>query len=224
MTVASDVDAVVKLVRETLGDSSAWEEPAGYPDSLALCAIDSVYSLQSRYSAVVRVLDHYRAYRREQGGNPYRDGAPELLAVIEELGGPAAVADGLFRNRAKAPGTKGGRLKSEALAEAVGRLRDIGVETAADFRTADKSQAWRAWQVKGLGAVSWDYLLMLSGAQGVKADTMVRRFVTEAVGESGLVSMDRAERAVKAAAERFGLTQRTLDHAIWLYQRAVPSS
>lgn len=55
MTVASDISAVERLVREMLGDSSSWAEPAGYPDSLALCAIDSVYSLQSHYSATVRV-------------------------------------------------------------------------------------------------------------------------------------------------------------------------
>lgn len=227
MTAASDTDAVEKLVRETLGDPASWQEPAGYPDSLALCAIDSVYSLQSRYSATVRVLDRYRAYRREQGGDPNTDGASELLAAIEAAGGPAAAADLLFGNRAKAPGTRGSRLKSESLAEAVGRLRDIGVETAADLRAAAKSDvkpAERAWRVKGLGIVSFDYLLMLSGAQGVKADTMVRRFVTRAVEESGLVSKERAERAVKGAAQSFGSTQRALDHAIWLYQRTARAS
>jgi hypothetical protein len=161
---------------------------------LALCAVDSVYSLQSRYSATVRVLDRYRAYRREQGGDPNTDGASELLTAIEATGGPVAAADALFGNRAKAPGTRGTRLKSESLAEAVRRLRDIGIETTAGLRSADEADAWRAWRVKGLGAVSWDYLLMLSGAQGVKADTTVRRFVSAAVGESGLVTKERAER------------------------------
>lgn len=164
MTVAGDVDAVEKFVRNRLGEPSSWAEPAGYPDSLALCAIDSAYSLQSRYTATVHVLDHYRTYRREQGGDPNKDGVPELLAAIQQVGGPTAAADDPFRNRGNAPGTR--RLKSESLAEAVGRLADIGVETTADLRSADRSEARRAWRVTGLGPVSWEYLLMLSGAQG----------------------------------------------------------
>ena len=222
MTVAGDVDAVEKLVRDRLGEPFLWVEPDGYPDSLALCAIDSVYSLQSRYTATVNVLDRYRAYRRGQGGDPDKDGIPELLAAMQEAGGPTAAADHLFQNRANAPGTR--RLKSDALAEAVARLADIGVETTTHLRSADTSQARRAWQVKGLGSVSWDYLLMLSGAQGVKADTRVRQFVTTAVGESVLVSKDRAKRAAKLAAERLGSTQRAFDHAIWQYQRTVRPS
>lgn len=222
MTAAGDVDAIEKLVRDRLGEPSSWTEPDGYPDSLALCAIDSVYSLQSRYTATVNVLDRYRAHRREQGGDPSKDGVPELLAVILEAGGPTAAAENLFRNRANAPGTR--RLKSEALAEAASRLADIGVETTTDLRSADRSEAGRAWQVNGLGSVSWDYLLMLAGAQGIKADSRVRQFVTTAVGEGGLVAKDRAKRAAKAAAERLGSTQRALDHAIWQYQRTVRSS
>ena len=221
MTIAGDVDAVEKLVRDKLGEPSLWVEPDGYRDSLALCAIDSVYSLQSHYTATIHVLDRYRTHRREQGGDPNKDGAPELLAAIQHVGGPAAAADDLFRNRANAPGTK--RLKSESLVEAVGRLLDIGVETTAHLRSADTSDARRAWRVKGLGAVSWDYLLMLAGVQGVKADTRVRNFVTTAVGESDVVSKERAERAAKAAAQRLGSTQRALDHAIWQYQRTVRS-
>lgn len=224
MTVADDVDPVEKLVREKLGEVSAWDEPVGYPDSLALCAIDAVYSLRSHYTAAIHVLDRYRTYRREQGGDPETDGASELLAAIREAGGAASAAGGLFENRATAPGTRGRRLKSESLAEAVDQLRDNGVETAADLRSADHLEGRRAWQVKGLGPVSWDYLLMLSCVQGVKADTMVRRFVSAAVGENGLVSKDRAERAVKAAAGRLGSSQRALDHAIWLYQRKTRSS
>lgn len=222
MTVAGDVDAVEMLVRTRLGEPSLWAQPAGYPDSLALCAIDSVYSLRSHYTATISVLDRYRVYRRERGGDPNKDGAHELLAAIQQAGGPVAAADDLFRNHANAPGTK--RLKSESVAEAVGRLADIGVETTADLRSADTPGARRAWRVKGLGSVSWDYLLMLSGTQGVKADVMVRRFVTTAVGESGLVSTDRAERAAKAAAARLGSTQRALDHANWQYQRLARSS
>ncbi|GAB2472030.1 hypothetical protein [Xylanimonas ulmi] len=224
MTDASDALDVERAATQLLGATAGWQEPAGYPDSLALCAIDSVYSLQSPYSATVRVLDRYRVARRRQGGDPERDGASELLAAVDDAGGPAVAAEVLFGNRGKAPGTRSARLKSEALAEAVGRLREIGIETAEALSGADEAAARRAWCVRGLGAVSWDYVLMLAGVQGVKADTMVRRFVTAAVGASVLVSKERAESAVKAAASRLGATERALDHAIWLHQRRQPAA
>jgi hypothetical protein len=37
---------------------------------------------------VIKVVDAYRRYRREQGGDPNVDGVPELLATFDELGGP----------------------------------------------------------------------------------------------------------------------------------------
>lgn len=63
-----------------------------------------------------------------------------------------------------------------------------------------------------------------SGCSTPKADTMVRRFVTAAVGAPALVSKERAEGAVKAAASRLDVTERALDHAIWLHQRRQPAA
>lgn len=80
MTSARDVEAVGKFVRETLGIVSMWDEPLGYPESLALCAIDAVYSLRSRYTATIRVLNRYRTYRRQQGGDPDTGAAPSTSA------------------------------------------------------------------------------------------------------------------------------------------------
>ena len=215
-----DAAAVERLAREAgLPAPADWTEPPGYPDSLALCAIDSVYSLQSRYSATVRVLDRYRAARRAEGADPAHDGATDLLDAIDRSGGPVGAAVHLLGSQAKAPGTRGAVLKSAALAQAVAGLRGLGVETTADLRAADPVAAGSVWRVRGLGPVSWEYLLMLAGTQGVKADTMVRRFVTTAVGAGSLVSSERAGTAVKAVAARLDVTERAFDHAIWGYQR-----
>lgn len=56
--------------------------PDGYPDGLALCVIDSVQSTGVTYSSVENVIARYRAYRRDQGGDPNRDGVRDLLATI----------------------------------------------------------------------------------------------------------------------------------------------
>lgn len=82
----------------------------------------------------------------------------------------------------------------------------------------------RRWgSVPGQGSgISWSYFLMLSGAAGVKADRMIRRFVAEALGRADEteVSMQEAIALVTATAERLGVSAATLDHQIWLYQRA----
>ncbi len=79
--------------------------------------------------------------------------------------------------------------------------------------TAAAKTAWLS--VHGLGITSWDYLEMNVGLQGVKADTMVRRYVARAVGASKMVSVDRARAAVKGAADLIDVSYKRLDHAIW---------
>ena len=216
--MTDDATAVRDLALSTLGLPETWEEPQGYPDSLALSAIDAVYSLRAHYSGVVNVLDRYRALRRAQGADPYQDSGPALLAVIDGAGGPVAASTTLF-NEAKAPGVTPPLLKSVVLAHAVAALHRVGIATAADLRDATPSRlaagrtAWLA--VAGVGPVAWDYLQMNVGRQSVKADTMVCRFVTRAVGAPTTVSVVRAKAAVQQAADLVGVPYRALDHRIW---------
>src|SRR4051794_39743676 len=64
--------------------------PGGYPESLALCIVDSVQSTGVTYSSVINVRQKYRSYRIEQGADPNTDGARELVGSFDELGGPEA--------------------------------------------------------------------------------------------------------------------------------------
>jgi len=220
----ADAEAVRDRVEAALPPPATWTDPTGYRDSLAMCVIDSVFSLRASYSSTVRVLDRYRAVRRAAGGNPERDRLTDLLATVDGVGGPdAAAGPALFDNRTYAPGTarrgRTGVLKAAAVHDAATKLRSIGIDTIADLsdRTDSAATAWRS--VRGLGRVSWAYVLMLTGAVGVKADTMVRRFVAAAVGVQA-VTDERARQAVEDAARLLGVDARVLDHAIWLYQRA----
>jgi hypothetical protein len=214
--MSDDAQAVRDLAAKELGLPQTWAEPSGYRSSLALCAIDAVYSLRAKYAGVVNVLDRYRTLRRSQGADPYKDAGPDLLAVIDGAGGPDAASETIF-NRNVAPGTE--VLKVAALARAVAALQAVGITTAADLREATPVTlvaARTAWTgTRGLGPVSWDYLLMLTGQDGVKADTMLRRFVTRAVGASKQVSVDRARAAVREAADLLGVSPTVLDHRIW---------
>ncbi len=189
----------------------------GYPDSLALCALDSVFSLTAHYSSTRRVVERYRTARVAAGADPELDGLGDLVAAIDAAGGASAAATGIFDNRQHAPGAK--RLKAEALYGAAVRLADAGIVTSIDLREAAADpirlavveRAWRA--ERGLGHASWRYLLMLAGVPGVKIDRMISRYVTRALG--GNIPKAQIEKVFAEASETLGVEIHELDHAIW---------
>lgn len=201
------------------------EPPGGYRDGLALCVIDSVQSTGVNYTSVGKVLDRYRTYRRAQGADPAADGAVELLATFDELGGTDAWASRSgTRNRTS---TRGGILKAEAIREAARVLTAGGIDTTTDLRAAADDEArlepvWKAWcTVKGQrSGITWRYVLMLAGVPGVKPDRMICRFVADALGAPRRsVGPEFAAEIVTAAAPELDMSATALDHAIWRFQR-----
>jgi len=103
-------------------------------------------------------------------------------------------------------------------------LLAINVDSTQDLRKAAEDadtleavhEAWTG--VHGLGKASWDYLLMLAGPDGSKADTLLLRFTTRALALPRTVPPTRAQAALKCSANTLGVTQKRLDHAIWLYE------
>lgn len=216
----ADAELIVEAVKRELGPREDWKRPRGYPDSLALCVIDSVFSLRARYSTVENVVGAYRQARATQDGVADTDGTPELLSAIETAGGPDRAATLLFRNHGRAPGTK--ELKASAVANGARALVEVGVSTAEDLRkelaVSAEAPSKAGWlSVAGLGPASWAYLGMLTGADGVKGDTWIVRFVSRAVGEH--TAPQRASRAVQEAAGILQVPAAVLDHRIWSHER-----
>ena len=199
--------------------------PCGYRDGLALCVIDSVQSTGVTYSSVEGVVARYRSYRREQGGEPDLDGVPELLATFNELGGPEGWAKEVGnRNRTS---TRGGVLKAEAIQDAARVLGADGVETtgalvdaAADEMRLDRlRRAWCAVPGQRSG-ITWHYMQMLAGIEGVKPDRMICRFVADALGlPRRAVTPAFALEIMTVAAKEMGMSPTNLDHAVWQWQR-----
>lgn len=212
----SDATLAAEAALRELGAPSQWRTPRGYPDLLGLCVIDSVFSLRSRYRSVEKARNSHRAARGALGANADRDGAPQLVDAILWAGGPDNASTVLFANESRAPGTR--RLKAAAIMDGAQGLIDMGVRTTTDPRRAlgascaDVRSRWLA--VPGLSPVSWDYLAMLAGEDGVKADTWVVRYVTRVTGEP--VSAARAAKALIGAAEILGASTKALDHRVWL--------
>lgn len=209
--------------REHLGDPTSWREPPGYPDGLAICVLDCIWSLGARYQDhVVPVLNRYRAHRKEAGANPGTDSLGDLRQVAHRLGGDQGLAE-LLDNRQRTSTHSGAPLKAEAVLIAAERLLDVGVDTADDFRHAVSTRpevvhtAWRATPGQRSSDTGWRYLQVLTGADEVKPDRMVCRFVAKALDVPS-VRPRQAAPLVVLAAQVLAVRPRTLDHAIWRYQ------
>lgn len=199
--------------------------PAGYRDGLALCVIDSVQSTGVTYSSVENVVARYRAYRREQGGDPNRDGVAELLATFAELDGPAGWAKKIGNSNRTS--TRGGVLKSEAIRDAARVLDREGIRDTDSIRKlaqdgAQLEQVRKAWcAVKGQrSGITWHYMLTLAGIPGVKPDRMICRFVADSLELSRPgVTPPFALAILTAAAKEMGMSPTNLDHGVWQFQR-----
>lgn len=110
----------------------------------------------------------------------------------------------------------GGVLKAAAIVDAAGRLVSDGAVHAVDVDEARHKSAYVG--TKGLGPVTWSYFLMLLGHDGVKADTLVTRFVAQAVNRE--VSAEEVTELVTSVARELEVSPTVLDHAIWRHMSA----
>jgi hypothetical protein len=218
-----DIAEVVRACEARLNSSAKWTHFEGYPGSLALCVLDAIWSISTRYPVTRGVIQRYRGQRRWQG-NPDEDGLPELLAFYGTVGGVDSFID-TVGTRNLVSTQPGAMRKGEAAFHAATALHDLGVDTAEQFRSADGTplaeqvrEAWRSVPGQRSG-ISWRYLRMLAGLPDVKPDRMVIRFLAAALHvDETSIDADRAVALVQAAAEHFGVDQRALDHEIWEYQ------
>ena len=202
------------IERELPKPWTAW--PGGYPNEVEAALVDAVLSIRAAYgnspaSGVRGAVSRYRKW--VDGGR--LDDLARLANFTPDR--PAEV----LGNHQKTSGV----LKAAAIVEAANNLLAAGVTCAADLDPETHRRAYT--RVHGLGGVTWEYLTMLLGHSGIKADTWVTRWVSEAVGATQLSNRDAHDLLAEAARELGigsndpevpGLTQ--LDHAIWNAARA----
>lgn len=227
-----DVVRLTEACRGLFGDPSTWIEAEGYPDSLALCVIDSIFSTGSSYQSVINVVQAYRELRRAEGGNPDKDGISELLESFEHFGGSAAWAKAV--NNHKPAHTKpGALLKAEVVRQAALVLNGLEtgpILTAADLRAEyanDSSlkivkKSWLRLPSQSSG-VTYNYLLLLAGIQSVKPDRMVVRFINEQLQlDGGYLTPKQVAHLITQVAESYRTEPRKLDHVIWRHASNRP--
>ncbi len=217
--IMTDLDLLVTAITEDLGDPSDWRAPVEFRDSLALCALNSAYSLRASSAAATNVLVRYRALRPTAD----TDSGPDLIEAMDSAGGPADFARDVLRNESKLPGTN--RLRPEGIYEGLSRLAalDTAVTSTEHLRTAatdGSTSAETAWlSVKGFGTLAWSYLIMNAGVTTeTKPDVMVQRYLTRVLGDDNILTAPRTRQLLQAAATKLAVEPRDLDRVIWLHE------
>ena len=224
-TIDEQVRRVAEHCRAVLGDLSLLPEPPGYPNSLALCVLDAIWSMGVRYTAVKRVISRYRQHRSSLGADPDCDSLNALLATIDQAGSPEGFAD--LVNNHQRTATRGGVLKAETVAIAARMLTAQAINHPADLQAAIRTgraehieEIWRTAPGQRSG-ISWRYLLMLAGVAEVKPDRMIRRFVADALHQAQVEAQTAARLVTEVQHTSPGVSLRALDHAIWQHQRTI---
>lgn len=211
------VKRLMTAITDTLPQPwASW--PGGYPDEVEAALIDAVLSIRANYGSTssTGVRGAVRRYRDAVGGGSLNDLSRLAAFTPQSLGQ-------VLRNEQKTSGVT----KAAAIVEAANKLQRAGLVKAGDLDPELHMSAYT--QVHGLGKVTWEYFTMLLGRPGVKADSWITKWVSEAAGTGKQMTSDQANTLVKQAAtelgigtdseERPSLTQ--LDHAIWKAARTA---
>ena len=214
----AELARVVDKITAELGPQSVWPSPV-LLEGLAQCILNAVCSTGNRSESVIRVLDRYRRRRVEAGADPNIDGPAELLAEIRACGGPEGFADALG-NHWRAWQSKTAPYKTKVIHGAAELLATASVHNREQLEAALENptrhdalkRGWRDLPGQRSG-LTWRFFLMNTGMPGIKADRMITRWTSRALGRS--TTPQEAERILIDAAKRLGVDTRRLDHAVW---------
>lgn len=220
-----DIQAVI----DELGDPTTWSRPTGYKSSLALCVMDSIWSLGIKYKTVENVLDRYLIDRGLTGlaqSQLSNDSPRDFLLWCETFGGHndhELVAERLD-NRNKTSSING-VLKASAVVKACELLAHEGIDTTESLMLSAEvfKQKW-LYEIPGQrSGISWKYLLMLAGSPGVKPDRMVIRFMEHHLVPASLEA-DEFVNELLVAINDSSITATDVDHRIWSIERSRKDS
>lgn len=233
---ASHGDRLARLI-ESLRSKLDLSEPLNPEEyayqSLPLCILDAVFSINAKYESTRNVVERYcshyqlRQVRKDPFCLPPVEEQEPVSAFVEKVTqlGPEKFAVSVLENRQRTS-TKNGILKSEAVLRFAQVLKAHKVEY---FQEVERIQGLESFEnaimaIPGQGTgITARYFYMLAGSHDfVKPDRMILGFLRDQLGEK--LSQDEAQRILSEASnalkpEHPHLTTKTLDHHIWQYQR-----
>lgn len=235
MSQTSDQTRIFNECNRVLPLGTASLSAEYYYDSLPQCVIDAVYSIGVRYTStrrtVINYCNHTGVTRLSTPlGNPSdRHTINDLLNNINSYPTIADCAACLFENKQQTS-TTNGILKADAVKRFATVLRDNGIQTLHDIRTASPATiAAIESEIKKIpgqrSGISFSYFLMLSGDDShMKIDRWLLRFVGNALGVRNFNNVPQAYADLIAVCEELKktyphLTPRLLDHTIWGFMK-----
>jgi hypothetical protein len=221
VTAAGPLRHILDHIEVTIGlDVSRWHVyPGGYPGECEAALLDSVFSLQARYGRSPQkgaraVVNNWRQHVGRK-----LDSLQCLVQDVDELAGADEFRKVLKNNQVAVPSAQDKPTKALAVYTSAKSLAGIGVKTSEDVAQANNERpkeletAIRA--ARGVGPEAATYFLMSLGIPGVKADTMIQRFVNAALSKKA--DSSAARELVSDAAEFLGADLLHLDYAIWRF-------
>jgi len=179
----------------------------GWPGNPAMCVLDCVLSLNRKYDSVV--LPRLRKFHETRPEIvSISDLKTLILSYIDDGEGTFLLKE-LNTNHADRE-----RIIIELL-DYLEPIVEIGDEWDVLFDWAEgcKPSDYLNLQIKGFGIAGFQYLRMLFGAQTVKPDVHIMRFVSETIGRE--VDEIEAVALLEQAAIQSGLPIREVDNAVW---------
>lgn len=231
--VNEEIEKIAQFCKDNLDLKNATLGDEYYYSSLPLCVIDSVFSIGVIYTAtrntVIRFCKYFGIepiYNRERQPLTAQMSITEFIKKYDECG-LELMTNEVYRNRQKTS-PKNGILKSDAVLRFSQVLQQFGVEYLRDVEKIIGLSEFEE-KIKNIpgqkSGISLRYFYMLAGSEDfVKPDRMMERFILSAINKR--LSIDETQIAITEAHKTLvpdypGLTLKTLDHAIWNYQRRL---
>lgn len=186
----------------------------GYPDEIGTALVNAVFSIQARFN--VRDPEKGVSGRLQR----FRKELPEVRNDLEQL----STVPEETRRSIMGSSVTAGRSKASAVIEVSKAYTHQDIKTAEAFRQKSATDTKRIYtNVRGLGAVTFEYFAMLLGSPRVKADTMIIPFVNRALEKEKLSSaspMEAREPVISAyeANPTVAPSLTHFDHALWKAQ------
>ncbi len=206
-----------------------------YFSSVPLCAINAIFSINTKYEAVLNALDRFCKHFNLILAHPTSGQIPPLKGqkkvsdiynLIRDIDAETLAAD-IFQNRQRTS-TTNGILKAEASVRFLKILKDFGVETYQDISKIVDNETFEEC-IKNIpgqnSGTSLKYFFMLTGSKDqIKPDRMILGFIKDAIGLT--VKPVEALTLIRQTVEDLKkkgynhLSARHLDNLIWNYQRS----
>lgn len=191
-------------------------------NSLPLCIIDAVFSINVDYDSIVlKVVKNYADSFLKGEKYAFNHTLREFVSIVDSEGDFQIFTNKYIKYNNKVCK----RLKIEVCYELAKKLIDLGINTMDDFKNYEPKEKLieEIISVKGIGCQTVNYIFILTGDQNrIKADRHIKKYV-----KGILINIKKDNefqelftRAVEMLKGEFpDLTVAKLDHAIWKYQR-----